>query len=587
MELANSRPVPPNGDRDVSRRTFLSATALAAVGAVATACSGSAGPQLHDEGKPVPGGPKTTRNPDVLYPKDYEGAVASFKGPITTERARLRIVVPQNATVGDWSTNEFTKWYEKRTNVHVDWAVVPAGDDGATKVNAMIASGDLPDIFMTSFTPSQLALFGQDQGLFIPMDDLIRNYGVEIHRVFDDYPLAKQVCTAPDGHIYALPTINDCTHCQGMANRAFIYQPWLDKLGLAMPTTTDELEEVLTAFKTGDPNGNNNADEIPFTASNGIRLDAYFMTAFLHNPDDPWLVLENDQVDVVFNKPEWREGLKYMNRLMAKGLIAQEGLTQTAEQLQKQGNADTPILGAVRASGYWDFVEIDAANPHARFREYACLPPVKGPEGVQVSHWNYYQFGAWPGPFTITKASKIPEIAFMWGDGLYELTATTASWYGPPGRGKDGLRWAEKGDKGLTGDQAVFRGPVLQPQHATWVSTQPMFWSADWRNSQAVDPAEPTYEQPLYYGTMQAYHPYRVPVSRVMPPLYMNFESAGAISDMSITINEYVRQSTAFFTTGEQDPNDDSDWNDYLDTLTKMGISEYLQIYQQAYDERA
>lgn len=54
---------------------------------------------------------------------------------------------------------------------------------------------------------------------------------------------------------------------------AMIRQDWLDKLGLEMPTTQEELVEVLRAFKTGDPNGNGIADEIP----TGGREEARWM----------------------------------------------------------------------------------------------------------------------------------------------------------------------------------------------------------------------------------------------------------------------------------------------------------------------
>ena len=35
--------------------------------------------------------------------------------------------------------------------------------------------------------------------------------------------------------------------------------------GLDMPTNTEELKDVLKAFKTQDPNGNGKADEIPMS----------------------------------------------------------------------------------------------------------------------------------------------------------------------------------------------------------------------------------------------------------------------------------------------------------------------------------
>ena len=46
--------------------------------------------------------------------------------------------------------------------------------------------------------------------------------------------------------------------------RAFwIRTDWLDKLGLEVLQTVEEYEIVLRAFKTQDPNGNGEADEIP------------------------------------------------------------------------------------------------------------------------------------------------------------------------------------------------------------------------------------------------------------------------------------------------------------------------------------
>ncbi len=196
------------GRGGLSRRGFIrggAAVGVAAAAAVPTlaGCGAKGGSNLSSAGKPVKGGPKTTRNPAPHYPPDYVGPIASFKGPITTERARLKVVVSQDPVVGDWKINHFSKWYAKRTNVDIDWQVIAAGtgdqSDLITKVNAIIASGDLPDVFMTGFTPSQLALFGQDQRLFIPLDKYIDDYGVETKRLLKEFPVAKQVCTAlPD-----------------------------------------------------------------------------------------------------------------------------------------------------------------------------------------------------------------------------------------------------------------------------------------------------------------------------------------------------------------------------------------------------
>lgn len=51
---------------------------------------------------------------------------------------------------------------------------------------------------------------------------------------------------------------------------------WLEKLYFDMPTTTEELKEVLIAFKTKDPNGNGKADEIPLSFINKPEQKIWF-----------------------------------------------------------------------------------------------------------------------------------------------------------------------------------------------------------------------------------------------------------------------------------------------------------------------
>ena len=58
--------------------------------------------------------------------------------------------------------------------------------------------------------------------------------------------------TTPDGNIYTLPAFGECYHCS-VAQKLWINQTWLDTLGLEMPSTTDEFEAVMLAFKNDDP----------------------------------------------------------------------------------------------------------------------------------------------------------------------------------------------------------------------------------------------------------------------------------------------------------------------------------------------
>jgi putative aldouronate transport system substrate-binding protein len=585
----------------LSRRTFLQGAAAVGAGAtvaVTAAGCGSADSHLSAVGKPVKGGPKTTPRTDIIYPEGYVGPIASHKGPVTTERATLTVVVPQDVQVGDWSKNEFSKWYEKRTNVHVNFKEVAGSTNSAsnelmTKVNAIISSGDLPDVFMlpspNNFSPSLLELYGRNQKLFIPLNDIIDQYCPETQRMFKEYPDTKQTYSLSDGKIYSMPNINDCFHCKAGNDRAWIYTPWLEKLGLKMPETLDEFEEVLKAFKNKDPNGNGKHDEIPFTVgANTTTFDQFIMGSFLYNPGQdgttPWLVVDHGKIESVFDKDGWRQGLQYLNKLYKQGLIPKESFTRTNEQVLRLGNAKTPVLGAVRDYYWASFMDIIETGEHPRYKDYTCIPTLKGPNGFRTAAWNYYSpYGI--GNFVITRSSKIPEIAGMWADGLYELESIIRNYAGVEGTE---WRWARKGEKGINGKQALYSDITVWPPkpNRAWIQNAIMYRSDNFRLGQETDAKHPTFEKLLYEDTKSAYYPLREKQENQLPPLAMSADDAGDIADLQVTITNYVLQSMTKFIQGKPDPNSDSAWNNYLSTLKKMNLSKYLDVNQRAYDDR-
>src|SRR5690625_1446331 len=96
--------------------------------------------------------------------------------PIVKEKATLDVLVPSNAFVQDFKTNEFTKWYEEKTGVHVNWEVVP--EEGVQeKLNLILTSGDYPDVIMNMpVTVAQLRVYGEKR-VFLPLNDLIEEFG--------------------------------------------------------------------------------------------------------------------------------------------------------------------------------------------------------------------------------------------------------------------------------------------------------------------------------------------------------------------------------------------------------------------------
>jgi len=502
--------------------------------------------------------------------------------PITNEKTTVRIMMPSNPVVEDFATNEFTKYLEERTNVHIEWEIIPA-KSAAEKLNLILSSGDdLPDVIMEfGVSNAQQMIYG-NQGVFLPLNDLIETYGTETKAMFEQLPIVKESITAPDGNIYALPHVNECFHCT-LPRRMWIYQPWLDKLGLDMPTTTDEFYNVLKAFKTQDPNGNGKADEIPMSGSpSGFysSIDSFLMNAFIYNPGGDRIYLENGKAVVPFDKPEWREGLKYLRKLYQEGLLDPQALTQDGDQLKRLGeNPDVAIMGAAPAMHMGVISEFYGSSN--RWLEYKTVPPLKGPNGTQIAPYEAYHLVG-GGSYLITKAAKNPEAAFRLADLLYNEEVTLRSVIGRPDQ-----EWkkAEPDEIGINGKPAKWKqiADWGKMQNVNWNQAGPSFRPNDLRLGEVANPEKPL-EIVLYDEASKKYEPYKQAAENVMPPLFFTNEQATEIADLSKTITDYVNEMIARFVTGDADL--DKDWDSYVKNLNNMDLERYLGIYQETYDAK-
>jgi len=501
--------------------------------------------------------------------------------PIVNEEYTLKVLVRGNPLVENYETNEFTKWYEEKTGIHVEWEVVPE-QSGQEKLNLALASGDYPDVILNfNVQPAQQMIYGTE-GVFMPLNELIDQYGVETKKLFADKPEVQKAITAPDGNIYSLPEINECYHCS-MYQKMWLYEPWLEKLNLEIPTTTDELYNVLKAFKEQDPNDNGVADEIPMAITSkswGSQIDAFLMNSFIYNPifgNTKRMYVKDGTLDVSFNKEEWREGLRYMNKLYTDGLLAPESFTQDGNQLIQIGeNPDTAILGASTGGHQGVFTQL--AGDSGRWLEYKSIPALKGPSGAQYAPLDLV--GMNMGSFIITNKAKNPEIAFRWADGLYDYETTLRSNYGRPG---EEWRDAEAGEIGINGEPAKWAELLSYGgvQNVNYAQTGPALRSNEFRLS-SVNKGEDDLEVILYNETKNNYEPYASNEYFTVPSLYMTNEQATEFADLSKTIHDYVDEMVARFVIG--DASLDNEWDTYLKNLEGMNVKRMVEIYQEAYD---
>ena len=506
--------------------------------------------------------------------------------PIVEEKITISAFLAPWGVVDDYQNNDFVSYVEEQTNIRLEVDVAKRGPDADQKRNILLASGDYPEVFINGlFNKPEQQVYG-DLGVFLPLNNLIAEYGVNTRTVFSEYPSVEANARLPGGSIYSLPDVNDCYHCS-YSQKMWIYQPWLDKLGLEMPTTTEEFKQMLIAFRDRDPNGNGLQDEVPLSGMLdwGAGLDGYLMSAFVYTPgnfgetDLGRMYVEDGKITAAFAQPAWKDGLAYMNDLYDEDLLSPDAFVQDSTQYIQLGeNPDTVLLGA--AAGPHMGVFVNFYGPSGRWLEYKALPPLEGPGGLRVSRYApVVGDPAW----TITDRAANPEAAFRLGDAFYSDDFTLRSTFG-----REGIEWvrAEPGEIGINGLPAIFKllvpwGDFGPTSH--WDQAGPLFRSRDFRLAQVSDGPE-SLEVILYEETKNKMEPYQVDPRMVVPPLTYDEDTASEMVELESALRGYVVEMIGRFTIGDADVN--AEWNAYLAELDKIGLPRYIELMQEAYDNR-
>jgi len=497
---------------------------------------------------------------------DYELENVSF--PLK-EKVSLKMM-SQSAPLAPNDPNDklIFQRLEEETNLHIDWTNYSS--DFAEKRNLDIASGDLPDAIFNAAAGDYDLLNWAESGVIVPIEDLIEDYMPNLKKIFDENPEYRQMSTAPDGHIYSMPWIEELGEgkesIHTVNGMAWINKEWLDNLGLEMPQTTDQLMTVLEAFKTQDPNGNGEADEIPFSfINNGGNEDLKFlMGAFGLGDNDDHLVVDNDgQVQFTANKEGYKEAIKYFNEMNNKGLIDKEAFEQDWNSYVAKG----------KEHKYGVYFTWDKANITGADDSYDVLPVLAGPDGTKhVTRTNGMGFSR--DRFVITSANKNLELTARWIDKMYEpLQSVQNNWgtYGDEAQAnifelKDGMLKhlpLEGTAPGELRQKTEAGGPlaVLDSYYGT-VTTMPD--DAKWR----LD---------LMHDT---YLPY-ITEDNIYPRVFLEKEETDRLAKIETDMWDYIYRKRAEWITGGKI---DEEWEEYLAELERVGLEEWIQIKQTGYD---
>lgn len=511
-------------------------------------------------------------------------AVVTAKGvfPVVKEPVTLHMAILGNPQVTDFQNNDFTRWVEEQTGLKLVIDVLPA-KDVHTKLNLMFAAGkDLPDIINVTNIPNDALYKYALDGMIIPIDGYMDTYGTAFPKMLADNPGVINACKAPDGHIYGIPKYNVTEHNMLKFGKMYLYKPWLDKLGLAVPTTLDELYDVLVAFKTQDPNGNGIADEVPMAgATTGAGTDPIvpFMASFIpYDFADFGLYNDNGKIIATYTTPEFKQGLEYINRLVSEKLLSPVSFTQDQAQLKQLANRETPILGGFVHA----YTAVNANSP--RVMDYVCLPLMKG----GTDKGGFLKDPLLPkGPsFVITKDCKNPEAAYRLGDFLVSLEAGMRNRYGVEGRDWRRVDAATTDLVGMDDKPATFE--II---NNVWGETGNVLWRSecvyyyDYDNVYGRGMKKGMLNPDKYHAinSKTVYKPY---VVADIVPLLSLFFTEDELSDYSLiatSLTDHMKSQIAAFATGSRPF---SEWDKFQAELKGLNIDQYLKYVQTAFDRQ-
>lgn len=528
---------------------------------------------------------------------NLDGTLPIVKDPSKMEPIKALVQVGGSVIMPVSEMEETQKWLSD-TGVVFDWQEIP--QQGAQeKVNLLINSGNYPDIFFGNVLTTATITQNIDNGIFIPVDDLVENYMPNLKRIFEEHPEYKAACTYPDGHMYGFPWIEEMYGLTLTPGVMYINTEWLEIVGKEMPTTLDEFVDVLRAFRdAGDLNGNGVADEYPFAASFDSKVPGslganiamnFFAGCFgrtntQENKQTDNLTVVDGKIVYTATNPAYRDAAMFFHQLYEEKLIDPDSFSPAVDGapafLKKLAGSEA-VIGAMPM---W--------NPDNSFTDadlrakYQPTPRLTGPNGKSGTVNNLYEMDQGVN-CVITDKCKNPEVVAAFVDYLYSpAVSVKANWGKQFVEYPDGIlrypRYLEDG----TLDETLQAALTIPEGYDTFndaransaVSHPPLMISNDYYGVVCDYPATTWvfYNDMLFQGKEDI-----LAENTAVPPMLLTRDEQDTISRIQPLLSGIVDRYTNQWIL---DGNAEATWEDYLLELENSGLAQFVEVYQQVYD---
>lgn len=390
----------------------------------------------------------------VLLFTGCSGGLASNvnDGTVNTnlEQTEFDIMGGISALSSGYEGNEVLNALQENVGIHINWETM--SDSLGEQVNIRITGGQYPDAFIgVGFSNYDIARYGDD-GTFLDLTPyLTPDIMPNLCAVLEAHPEIRAAITMEDGCIYGLPSgeqmttagigapMDEAFSIFSVPQYSMINKAWLDQLGLEIPTSLDELHNVLKAFKDNDMSatyyGNAAGSTIPMTTGfdewcwgQNIFYSGFGFTNWPNDVCNDLHLKSDGTVEFVSVSDAYRDCLTYFHDWYAEGLMDVEMFSQSDSQLIAKCQQ-----GYVGVSTWWYIEEL--MGEYAK--DYVFLPPLSGPKGTQYE--GVCEVTIRPGSpissgqLNITNRCKSPINLLKFFDQWYDGEIAMQLQYGPKG----------------------------------------------------------------------------------------------------------------------------------------------------------
>ncbi len=495
--------------------------------------------------------------------------------PIVTEPVTLTIAKERHMLDTTKSYNEKASFKNitEETGLTLEFVELAAGT-AAEKVPLMLAGGDMPDVFWALLSDAQIL---QNTTQLVPLEGMLEDFAPNSLKTYEELGTDwRTIAIAPDDHMYGMLSRYESLYENTGDGIQIINKKWLEAVNKEVPTTLDEYYEVLKAFKEQDPNGNGQADEIPYCFAEDMWC------ASITNDIGMWGIgngygdtnsnfhIRDGKVSGTVNTPEYREYLEFFHKLYSEGLIDAEGFSQNTEVFSNK-------IKNNQVGTYYSWTALEYLSSEQE-KDWVVLPTIAAKEGVQpVANGEIDRSTINKNGWVITTQCDHPEAALR----LWDYLARDAESKMTVAMGEKGTLWDEYPEGGYYFVVPENTTPEYTFEHMKYtlgtVNNHPLVTKAETpKNNGEISPAAALRDQ-MVAAVDKDY----VPKSGQLPQSYVSPEAIDERAFIETDLKSYIKQ---FRSQAIMDGFDDAAWDAYCKRLDDLQYPAWLQWYQDFMD---